>query len=100
MHNNTRHNRESSHSKQIKESQKDPMATKVQSRDKSECLEKSRSVSAKLGGFVKIEKETLSQRDYIEREEMKGQPVGIGISGSLPINDSMEQKTAHTKDSK
>ena len=57
MHNNIL-KRNSSHGKQVKENQ--AIATKIQSRDKSECLEKSRSVSAKLGGFVKIEKETLS----------------------------------------
>ena len=41
------------------------MTAKVQSRDKSECLEK-RSITARLGDFVKNEKETLSQRDYIK----------------------------------
>ena len=67
------------------------MTAKVQSRDKSECLEK-RSITARLGDFVKNEKETLSQRDYIEREQIRDQPA-VGIS------DSMEQKTTHTKDS-
>ena len=58
------------------------MTAKVQSRDKSECLEKSRSITARLGDFVKNEKETLSQRDYIEREPIRDQPA-VGISDSM-----------------
>ena len=68
------------------------MTAKVQSRDKSECLEKSRSAAERLGDFSKSEKETLSQRDYIEREIIKEQP-------SVGISDSMEHKTTRTKDS-
>ena len=59
-------------------------STRVQSRDKSEGLEKSRSAQ-----LVHIDKETLSQNLNSAREELKGQPAGI--------SDSMEQKTAYTK---